>query len=104
MQFLDQEGKVVYAAKDGKSVKVIPAMEWLAAMCSHLPNQGEQTVHYYGYYSNVSRGKRQHFVPIIPLTYKTVFLILFPQKRKFLSKKSTRTRLDGIFERNPERS
>ena len=43
MQYLDQKGKVVYAAKDGKSIKVSPAMEWLAAtralqgMCSHIP-------------------------------------------------------------------
>ena len=36
-----------------------PALEWLAAMCSHIPNRGEQMVRYYGYYSNVSRGKRQ---------------------------------------------
>jgi len=28
-------------------------------MCSHVPNKGEQMVRYYGYYSNVSRGKRQ---------------------------------------------
>jgi hypothetical protein len=28
-------------------------------MCSHIPNRGEQMVKYYGYYSNVSRGKRQ---------------------------------------------
>jgi hypothetical protein len=34
-------------------------MEWLAAMCSHIPNKGEQVVKYYGFYSNVSRGKRQ---------------------------------------------
>jgi hypothetical protein len=34
-------------------------MDWLAAMCSHIPNRGEQMVRYYGYYSNVSRGKRQ---------------------------------------------
>jgi len=34
-------------------------MEWLAAMCSPIPNRGEQMVRYYGYYSNVSRGKRQ---------------------------------------------
>jgi hypothetical protein len=67
MQYLDQEGTVVYAAKacpgrrsgDGKSSKVFPAMEWLAAMCSHIPNRGEQMVRYYGHYSNVSRGKRQ---------------------------------------------
>ena len=34
-------------------------MEWLAAMCTHIPNRGEQMVRYYGYYSNVSRGKRK---------------------------------------------
>lgn len=34
-------------------------LEWLAAMCSHVPNKGEQMVRYYGYYSNVSRGKRK---------------------------------------------
>ncbi len=28
-------------------------------MCSHIPNKGEQMVRYYGYYSNVSRGRRQ---------------------------------------------
>jgi hypothetical protein len=59
MQYLDQEGKVVYTSKDGKSIKVFPAMEWLAAMCWHIPNRGEQMVRYYGYYSNVVRGKRQ---------------------------------------------
>ncbi len=35
------------------------ALEWLAAMCSRVPNKGEQMVCYYGYYSNVSRGKRK---------------------------------------------
>jgi len=28
-------------------------------MCSHVPNKGEQMVRYYGYYSDVSRGKRK---------------------------------------------
>ena len=67
MQYLDQEAKVVYMSKacpgprsgDGKSHRVFDALEWLAAMCSHIPNKGEQMVRYYGYYSNVSRGKRQ---------------------------------------------
>ncbi len=59
MQYLDQEGTVVYISKDGKETKVFPAVEWLAAMCSHIPNRGEQMVRYYSYYSNVSRGKRQ---------------------------------------------
>ncbi len=34
-------------------------MQALAAMCSHVPNKGEQMVRYYGFYSNVSRGKRK---------------------------------------------
>ncbi len=34
-------------------------MRALAAMCSHVPNKGEQMVRYYGHYSNVSRGKRK---------------------------------------------
>ena len=45
--------------KDGRTSKSFPALEWLAAMSSHIPNRGEQMVRYYGYYSNVSRGKRQ---------------------------------------------
>jgi len=59
MQYLEQEGKVVYTAKDKKNSKSFQALEWLAAMCSHIPNRGEQMVRYYGYYSNVARGKRK---------------------------------------------
>jgi hypothetical protein len=58
MQYLDQEGTVVYTSKNGKTSKIFPALEWLAAMCSHIPNRGEQMVRYYGWYSNASRGKR----------------------------------------------
>ena len=28
-------------------------------MCYHVPNKDEQMVRYYGYYSNVVRGKRK---------------------------------------------
>jgi hypothetical protein len=59
MQYLDQEGKVTYTSKNGETHRIFPALEWLAAMCSHIPNRGEQMVRYYGYYSNVVRGKRQ---------------------------------------------
>ncbi len=34
-------------------------MQALAAMCCHVPDKGKQMVRYYGYYSNVSRGRRQ---------------------------------------------
>jgi len=53
------EGKVVYMSKDGKKTKIFPALEWLAAMCAHIPNRGEQMVRYYDFYSNVARGKRK---------------------------------------------
>jgi hypothetical protein len=59
MQYLDQVGTIVNTSKDGETAKNFPAMEWLAAMCSHIPNRGEQMVRYYGHYSNVSRGKRR---------------------------------------------
>jgi hypothetical protein len=55
----DEGGAVVYTSKDGATTRNFPALEWLAAMCLHIPNRGEQMVRYYGYYSNVSRGKRQ---------------------------------------------
>ena len=34
------------------------ALDWLAALTSHIPNRWEQTVGYYGHYSNKSRGQR----------------------------------------------
>ncbi|MFB3122601.1 MAG: transposase [Candidatus Binatia bacterium] len=57
MSYLREEAKVVYESKDGKHGKVFNALEWLAAMSSHVPEKGEQMVRYYGYYSNVCRGR-----------------------------------------------
>lgn len=37
MPYLDREGIVVYRSKDGKTTKPFPALEWLAALCSHRP-------------------------------------------------------------------
>ena len=59
MTYLQEESKVLYESKDGKMEKTFDALEWLAAMTSHVPNKGEQMVRYYGYYSNVSRGERK---------------------------------------------
>jgi hypothetical protein len=46
MQYLDQEGKVVYTSKKGRTSKSLPTLEWLANLCSHIPNRGEQMVWY----------------------------------------------------------
>ncbi len=58
MRYLAEQGTVVYTAKDGSNRKVFAAEEWLAAMCSHVPDRGEQRVRYYGCTSHVLRGKR----------------------------------------------
>ena len=76
MNYYRECGQEEYRSKDGKETKVIDALEWprqraagcpasgmqaqaLAAMCSHVPNKGEQMARYYGFYSNVARGKRK---------------------------------------------
>ena len=58
--YIPEEATVTYRSKDGKQEKVFDALEWIAAMCSHVPNKGNPAGRdYYGYYSNVSRGKRK---------------------------------------------
>ncbi|MCK5010620.1 MAG: transposase [Deltaproteobacteria bacterium] len=61
-----------YQSKDAKQTKTFDALEWLAAMCSHGPNRGEQMVRYYGYYSNVSRenGKKKSRMLLYPTSLK----------------------------------
>ena len=59
MTYIPGESKVVSRSKDGKEEKVFDALEWLAAMCSHVPNKEQQMVRYFGFYSNVARGKRK---------------------------------------------
>jgi hypothetical protein len=41
MSYLPEAAKVVYKSKGGNEEKVFDALEWLAAMCSHVPNKGE---------------------------------------------------------------
>lgn len=44
MTYVPEEAKVIYQSKDGKEENIFEALEWLAAMCSHVPNKGEQPV------------------------------------------------------------
>jgi len=59
VSYIPDESKVVYRSKNGKSEKTFDVLEWLAAMCSHVPIKGEQMVRHYGYYSNVSSERRK---------------------------------------------
>ena len=40
MTYLSEESTVIYESKDAKEEKVFDALEWLAAMGSHVPGQG----------------------------------------------------------------
>jgi hypothetical protein len=59
MSYVPGNAKSFTGPKTEKRRMPLTPLEWLAAMCSHVPNKGEQMVRYYGHYSNVSRGKRK---------------------------------------------
>lgn len=85
---LEEKAEVLYRSKDGKEEKMFDAMQWLAAMCSHVPDRGEQMVRYYGYDSNVFRGKcrkenQDEWIPCIlepngaePLVMEDAFTVI----------------------------
>ena len=51
-------GKVIYEGKTTSKVETFSAIDFLSRLVTHIPNKREQTVRYYGYYSNKSRGVR----------------------------------------------
>ena len=57
--YLPEESKIIYGSRDGKEEKAFDALKWLASMGFQVLDRGDQIVVYYGYYSNVSRGKRK---------------------------------------------
>jgi hypothetical protein len=59
MEYLPEKALVRYRSKDGKEQKTYAAMEWLAAMGTHVPARGQQSVRYYGFLSNAARGRRR---------------------------------------------
>lgn len=87
MTYIPEEFKVLYQSKDGKKENMFDAPEWLVpptAGCFHVPNKGEQMVRYYGFYSNISRGKRkqENQDELIPCQRKTnthnIMHLLYP--------------------------
>ncbi len=67
MTYREESKAVLYRTKMKPGVKknfaVFPVLDWIATLTTHIPNKGEQLVRYYGYYSNVSRGKRKKEKP-----------------------------------------
>ena len=57
MRYYPESPMVTYESKYGKDVAEFDPLEWLAALVSHIPDRGGQTVRYPGHYSNVTRGR-----------------------------------------------
>jgi hypothetical protein len=51
-------GQIEYETTKGIH-RSMDVLDWIALVTSHIPNPHEQTVRYYGRYSNASRGKRR---------------------------------------------
>ena len=62
MTYHRETGQVEYQSKDGKQNRMFDALEWLAAMCSHVPNKGESRPcrDYYGYYPDASGSRAEN--------------------------------------------
>ncbi len=67
MTYREESRTVLYRSKMNpvtrRNFAVFPVLDWIATLTAHVPNKGEQLVRYYGYYSNVSRGKRKKEKP-----------------------------------------
>ncbi len=48
MKYFPDQAKVTYKSKYGKDVAEFDPLEWMAALVSHIPDRGWQTVRYYG--------------------------------------------------------
>jgi len=59
LNYLSEDLKVIYKSKTGNDSKEFDAVDFIASICSHIPEKSEQMVRYTGYYSNVCRGKRR---------------------------------------------
>ena len=104
MTYIQDEAKVIYQSKacprlrsgNGEHQKVFDALEWLAAMCSHIPNKGEQMIRYYSDYSNVCRGRRKKNIFDSPVAY-----ILEPKGSSKACRRNLARLIQKIYEADP---
>lgn len=63
MSYDPKAGMVLYRSRMHKTFKrnfeFMPGADWIARLCSHIPDRFEHLVRYAGWYSNRARGKRR---------------------------------------------
>ena len=58
LDYDSDRGQILY--RTGKGTRQsLDALDWIARVCSHIPDRNEHQVRYYGRYASASRGKRR---------------------------------------------
>jgi hypothetical protein len=57
MKYYPERPLVIYESKYDRKAAELDPIEWMAALVSHIPDRGAQTIRYLGIYSNVARGR-----------------------------------------------
>jgi hypothetical protein len=96
MDYLPEETMVIYHSKDGKDKKTYDALEWIAAMGTHVPLRGEQMVRYYGEFSNCVRGRRRKAQHI-----EAIPTVLEPELSTAQARKNWARLIQKVYEADP---
>jgi hypothetical protein len=60
-RYRPQSGQVIYYGRrrgpcgDDSPARIFPTLDFLAALCAHIPDSGQQLIRYYGAWSNAHR-------------------------------------------------
>ena len=65
LRYRPESGQVIYHGRQRERcgdagpapARILPALDFLAALCTHIPDTGQQLVRYYGAFSNVRRAR-----------------------------------------------
>jgi hypothetical protein len=61
VRYRPESGQVIYCGRqrgpcgDASPARIFPALDFLAALCTHVPDSGQQLIRYYGAWSNARR-------------------------------------------------
>ena len=61
LRYRSETGQVIYYGRqrgpcgDASPARIFPALDFLAALCAHIPDTGQQLIRYYGAFSNARR-------------------------------------------------
>ena len=69
LRYRPETGQVIYYGRqsglcgDASPARIFPALDFLAALCMHVPDSGQQLIRYYGAWSNARRRSARAAAP-----------------------------------------